>query len=147
MWFYAILWGCPRTARATGPPVSCPPVFQGTQFRPTGSPILNLKPEYQLPSAVTDSARGLLHQLDELHRSMRPLSIGRLASLPLTRVDVSERSIQRAEYPKAPWHGKGPFFALRETQEPQQGWELTRVMFGKESKGEPQAFDSLGGWW
>ncbi|KAA5543050.1 DUF1501 domain-containing protein [Roseiconus nitratireducens] len=49
-----------------------PPVFQGTPFRPTGSPILNLKPQYEQPSEVTESARGLLRQLDEIHRVRRP---------------------------------------------------------------------------
>jgi len=49
-----------------------PPTFQGTRLRPTGSPILNLKPEYEQPSPVTESARALLRQLDEIHRSERP---------------------------------------------------------------------------
>lgn len=49
-----------------------PPVYQGTPFRPTGSPILNLKPQFQQPSAVTESARGLLRRLDEIHRTERP---------------------------------------------------------------------------
>jgi hypothetical protein len=51
-----------------------PPVYQGTRFRPTGSPILNLKPQYEQPSAVTESARRLLNQLDEIHRADRPHS-------------------------------------------------------------------------
>ncbi len=49
-----------------------PPVFQGTRFRPTGSPILNLKPQYEQPSAVTETARSLLNQLDDIHRKQRP---------------------------------------------------------------------------
>jgi hypothetical protein len=49
-----------------------PPIFQGTRFRPSGSPILNLKPQYEQPSAVTESARGLLNQLDEIHLKDRP---------------------------------------------------------------------------
>ena len=49
-----------------------PPVYQGTPFRPTGSPILNLKPQYDQPSAVTTAARDLLTQLDEHHRVERP---------------------------------------------------------------------------
>ena len=36
-----------------------PPIYQGTRFRPTGSPILNLTPQYEQPSEVTESARGL----------------------------------------------------------------------------------------
>jgi len=49
-----------------------PPTFQGTRFRPTGSPILNLKPQYEQPSAVTESAKDLLNQLDDIHRTQRP---------------------------------------------------------------------------
>jgi uncharacterized protein (DUF1501 family) len=49
-----------------------PPLYQGTRLRPTGFPILNLKPQYEQPSAVTESARGLLNQLDEIHRQDRP---------------------------------------------------------------------------
>ncbi len=49
-----------------------PPTCQGTPFRPTGSPILNLKPQYQQPDAVTESARGLLNRLDDIHRKERP---------------------------------------------------------------------------
>lgn len=49
-----------------------PPVYQGTRLRPTGSPLLNLQPQYEQPSAVTESARGLLLKLDEIHRKQRP---------------------------------------------------------------------------
>jgi len=49
-----------------------PPTFQGTPFRPTGSPILNLKPQFDEPDEVTKTARGLLRQLDEIHRKKRP---------------------------------------------------------------------------
>lgn len=49
-----------------------PPLYQGTRFRPTGSPILNLKPQYEQPDTVTESARGLLDKLDHLHRGKRP---------------------------------------------------------------------------
>lgn len=49
-----------------------PPTFQGTPFRPTGSPILNLTPQFDEPDEVTESARGLLRQLDEVHREDRP---------------------------------------------------------------------------
>ena len=49
-----------------------PPTFQGTTFRPKGSPILNLKPQYEEPSAVTEAARGLLARIDEEHRKKRP---------------------------------------------------------------------------
>lgn len=48
------------------------PTFQGTAFRPVGSPILNLKRRYDQPPEVTAAARGLLDQLDEIHRADRP---------------------------------------------------------------------------
>jgi len=49
-----------------------PPLYQGTPFRPTGSPILNLKKQYEQPAAATESARGLLSRLDDIHRNQRP---------------------------------------------------------------------------
>lgn len=49
-----------------------PPTFQGTPLRPTGSPILNLTPQYEQPTAVADSARVLLQRLDDIHRRERP---------------------------------------------------------------------------
>jgi len=49
-----------------------PPLFQGTRFRPTGSPILNLKQQYEQPAAATQAARKLLEQLDDIHRKDRP---------------------------------------------------------------------------
>ncbi len=51
-----------------------PPLFQGTRFRPSGSPILNLQPQYEQPSEVTGIARDLLKQLDAIHRHRRPHS-------------------------------------------------------------------------
>ena len=49
-----------------------PPIYQGTPFRPTGSPILNLRPQYRQPAAATESAQKLLEQLDKIHRNRRP---------------------------------------------------------------------------
>ncbi len=49
-----------------------PPLYQGTPLRPTGSPILNLTPQYDRPSPVAASASELLKQLDEVHRQQRP---------------------------------------------------------------------------
>jgi len=49
-----------------------PPLYQGTRFRPTGSPILNLKPQYDQPAPVTETARGLLDRLDQIHKGHRP---------------------------------------------------------------------------
>ena len=49
-----------------------PPVYQGTRFRSTGAPILNLTPEFEQPAPVAEAARGLLDQLDRRHRALRP---------------------------------------------------------------------------
>ena len=49
-----------------------PPLYQGTPLRPKGSPILNLKPQYEQPPAVTAAARSLLQRLDDIHRADRP---------------------------------------------------------------------------
>ena len=48
-----------------------PPLYQGTRFRPTGSPILNLKPQFDQPEEVTKAARELLNRLDKLHQKKR----------------------------------------------------------------------------
>src|SRR5262245_43179190 len=49
-----------------------PPLFQGTRFRSTGSPVLNLRPEVDSPAAVVQAERDLLADLDQLHKSRRP---------------------------------------------------------------------------
>ncbi len=49
-----------------------PPIYQGTRFRSVGAPILNLTPEFEQPSAVSEAARALLDQLDQRHRAQRP---------------------------------------------------------------------------
>ena len=49
-----------------------PPVFQGTRFRPTGSPVLNLKPEAERPGGVVEAERELIAELDRTHRRARP---------------------------------------------------------------------------
>ena len=46
-----------------------PPVYQGTRFRSTGSPVLNLKPETDEPAEIVLMQRGLLRQLDKFHQS------------------------------------------------------------------------------
>jgi len=48
-----------------------PPLYQGTPMRPTGSPLLNLRPQYQEPDAVTTAKRDLLTRLDRMHKSRR----------------------------------------------------------------------------
>jgi hypothetical protein len=48
------------------------PVFQGTRFRSTGSPVLNLKPDAQRPAAIDRIQRDLLTRLDRMHKDARP---------------------------------------------------------------------------
>jgi hypothetical protein len=49
-----------------------PPVFQGTRFRSTGSPVLNLRPDSESPAPVERAARDLLAKLDAIHQTKRP---------------------------------------------------------------------------
>lgn len=49
-----------------------PPVFQGTRFRATGSPVLNLKPERERPAEIGQIQRDLLTRLDRMHKAARP---------------------------------------------------------------------------
>lgn len=49
-----------------------PPLYQGTKMRTNGSPLLNLKPDYDEPPALTKSKRNFLAKLDKAHRDKRP---------------------------------------------------------------------------
>jgi hypothetical protein len=49
-----------------------PPQFQGTRFRSTGSPVLNLKPETERPASIAKAQRDLISKLDAMHRRDRP---------------------------------------------------------------------------
>ncbi len=49
-----------------------PPIFQGTRFRSSGSPVLNLRSEVNYPNEVVQTERTLLAQLDQLHRQQHP---------------------------------------------------------------------------
>jgi hypothetical protein len=49
-----------------------PPIYQGTRFRSTGSPVLNLKPETEDPAAISQQKRDLLRRLDLMHKGERP---------------------------------------------------------------------------
>lgn len=49
-----------------------PGVYQGTRLRSEGSPLLNLQPAEEYPSAVVDLTRSLLQRLDREHSSRRP---------------------------------------------------------------------------
>ncbi|MDB5341239.1 MAG: hypothetical protein JWN70_6858 [Planctomycetaceae bacterium] len=49
-----------------------PPLFQGTRFRSTGSPVLNLRPEVGDVPEIATLQRDLLGRLDRLHQRQRP---------------------------------------------------------------------------
>jgi Protein of unknown function (DUF1501) len=49
-----------------------PPVYQGTRFRPTGDPVLNLRPDTARPEGVTRAERDLVARLDHMHKAERP---------------------------------------------------------------------------
>jgi Protein of unknown function (DUF1501) len=49
-----------------------PPVFQGTRFRSTGAPVLDLRPEVERPADVEAAERELLTKLDQIHQRERP---------------------------------------------------------------------------
>jgi hypothetical protein len=49
-----------------------PPQFQGTRFRSTGSPVLNLKPDTERPLAVAKMESDLRSKLDAIHKRERP---------------------------------------------------------------------------
>ena len=49
-----------------------PPMFQGTRFRSTGSPVLNLNRDFEEPDTVTAIERDLLRSLDRIHQQARP---------------------------------------------------------------------------
>ncbi len=44
-----------------------PPIYQGTRFRSSGSPVLNLKPDFEEPAAITALERDLLRNMDQRH--------------------------------------------------------------------------------
>ena len=49
-----------------------PANHQGTRFRGTGSPVLNLKPDYDQPDSVLQFERELITRLDRIHARVRP---------------------------------------------------------------------------
>lgn len=46
-----------------------PPIYQGTRFKATGTPVLNLDREFSEPNDITNAERSLIGRLDRLHRS------------------------------------------------------------------------------
>jgi Protein of unknown function (DUF1501) len=49
-----------------------PPVFQGTRFRSTGAPVLNLERGFAEPDEITPLGRALAARLDEAHLRAHP---------------------------------------------------------------------------
>jgi hypothetical protein len=49
-----------------------PPVHQGTRFRATGAPVLNLQRDFDEPDSVTRLERDLIARLDRIHKRDRP---------------------------------------------------------------------------
>ena len=47
-------------------------MYQGTRFRSSGSPILNLKAEIEQPAPIVHLQRDLISRLDRIHRRKRP---------------------------------------------------------------------------
>ncbi len=64
--------GLPKNGVRNWTSAFLPPLYQGTRFRTKGTPILNLTPEYEQPSAVSKAARELLVAMDHRHRDKRP---------------------------------------------------------------------------
>jgi Protein of unknown function (DUF1501) len=63
-----------------------PPIYQGTRLRSTGSPILNLQPEFRESPEVTRYGRDLLAKLDRIHLREHPHELqldARIASYEL----------------------------------------------------------------
>jgi hypothetical protein len=50
-----------------------PPQYQGTRFRATGAPVLDLKPDFEEPETITRLERQVIAGLDRVHESRRPL--------------------------------------------------------------------------
>jgi hypothetical protein len=49
-----------------------PPLYQGTRFKATGSPVLNLQPDVERPAEIVAMERDLLARLDAAHKGKRP---------------------------------------------------------------------------
>ena len=48
-----------------------PPIYQGTRFKASGTPVLNLDREYDEPDDITELERSFIGNLDRIHRSRR----------------------------------------------------------------------------
>ncbi|MGC6451920.1 MAG: DUF1501 domain-containing protein [Pirellulaceae bacterium] len=49
-----------------------PPLYQGTRFRSTGEPVLNLNREFEQSDEIASLERELIAGLDRIHRAKRP---------------------------------------------------------------------------
>lgn len=49
-----------------------PPIFQGTRFRSTGSPVLNLRPDAERAEPIVKAERNVLAKLDQIHKRAHP---------------------------------------------------------------------------
>ncbi|MDA0660817.1 MAG: DUF1501 domain-containing protein [Planctomycetota bacterium] len=83
-----------------------PQQYQGTRLRSTGSPVINLKPEYDEPAAIIQAERELIAGLNQLHLDARPQQRGlaaRIASyelaarMQLSATDALDLSQESAE--------------------------------------------------
>jgi hypothetical protein len=83
-----------------------PPVYQGTRFRSEGPPLLNLKPDEELPSPLVEAERALRRRMDEAHQQMRQgyaeleariSSFELAARMQLTATDALDLSQESAE--------------------------------------------------
>ncbi len=78
--------GLPVNGTENWQPGFLPPQFQGTRFRSTGSPILNLKSDVARPIEIAEMERDLLSRLDQIHkrdRAGQPNLDARIASYEL----------------------------------------------------------------
>ena len=63
-----------------------PPVYQGTRFRSTGEPVLNLSRDFEQTDKVTSLEQELIAGLDRIHKNKRPRQLrldARMASYEL----------------------------------------------------------------
>jgi hypothetical protein len=49
-----------------------PPLYQGTRLRSVGSPILDLRPDFDKPAGVINAERDLISRLDRIHKRDHP---------------------------------------------------------------------------
>ena len=107
-----------------------PPVFQGTRFRASGVPVVNLEPQQAYPGPVLHSARTLLDRMARSHQDDRPRQSvldARLASyqlaarmqtsatdaLDLSRESKSTQELYGLDQPQTAAYGRRCLMARR----------------------------------